>query len=298
MLLNVFLSLLIAPVCWQSYFNFDGFLDLKSTDGLSVQVAPERIYTEVLDVEITAKSAIAVDGQTGKILYKKNIHEIRPIASITKLMTALVFLDHNPGWQKEFYTIPSDRRNGGIIHLNTGEILTIRNLFLTALIASDNDATIALARSTGLSEAEFVAKMNSKAKEFDLINTNFADPTGLNQANQSTVEDIVKLVDIALQNQEIQKSTSTSRYEFEVQGTEKFRKVVLVNTDWLTNSYLDVLGGKTGYIEKSGYCLAVKIKDANNQDIIIVVLGSDSNFDRFQDVKAISDWVFNNYQWN
>ncbi|MBD3360142.1 MAG: hypothetical protein GF365_05580 [Candidatus Buchananbacteria bacterium] len=296
MVLKVFLSLLVIPMCWQSYFNFDGFLDLNNVQ--EQKIAPQRIYTEVLDVKITAKSAIAVDAQSGKILYTKNSQQIRSIASITKLMTALIFLDHNPGWQKEIYTIASDRRNGGIIHLNAGEVLTIRNLFFTALLASDNDATIALARSTGLSEDQFVLEMNKKAKVLGLENTFFIEPSGLNSGNKSTAADIVKLIEIATQQQEIKKATSTNRYEFEVRGKEKNRTVSLINTDWLTNSYLDVLGGKTGYIEKSGYCLAVKIENEVNQEIIVVVLGSDSNFDRFQDVKAISDWVFNNYKWN
>jgi D-alanyl-D-alanine carboxypeptidase len=297
MLLKAFLSLLVIPICCQSYFNFDGFLDLNN--GQEPQTAPKRIYTEVLDVKITAQSALAVDAHSGKVLYKKNPQEIRSIASITKLMTALVFLDNNPGWQKKFHTIASDRRNGGIIHLNTGEVLTIRNLFFTALIASDNDATVALARSTGLSEKDFIKAMNKKASSLGLNNTIFIEPSGLHDGNKSTAEDIAKLVQVAISDQFIKEATSTNRYEFEVQAKEEAkRKVSLVNTDWLTNSYLHVLGGKTGYIEKSGYCLAVKLKNETDQKIIVVVLGSASNFDRFQDVKAISDWVFTNYQWN
>lgn len=295
MFLEIFLSLLIIPGLWQDQFNFNGYIEI-SNETIN-QSVPERIYTDILDVKTTAKSAIAVDADSGKILYKKNTQEVRSIASITKLMTALVFLDNNPGWQKEFSTKASDRRNGGIIHLNTGEILTIKNLFLTALISSDNDAAMALARSTGLSETAFVAEMNKKAKEIGLKQANFADPTGLDQANQATAEDIVKLVNTALSKPNIQKATSTSYYEFEVQGKEKKRTVELRNTDWLTNSYLELIGGKTGFIERAGHCLAVKIRGEKEQEIIVVVLGSESNFNRFQDVKAIADWVFTNYQW-
>lgn len=299
MLFNILISIIVIPILNQGHIN-NGFLDLNIslTENNFVEEVPQRIYSDYLDVKITAQSAIAVDAQSGAILYKKNTQEIRSIASITKLMTALVFLDHNPGWQNEFYTIASDRRNGGIIHLNTGEIISIKNLFYTALTASDNDAAMALARSTGLNEDEFIEKMNTKAQELNLKNTIFFDPTGLNFNNKSTAEDIVKLVNFALQKEEIKTATGLKSYEFEVRSKEKKRTVKLRNTDWLIGSYLNVVGGKTGHLEEAGYCLGVKIKgDQEGQEIIVVVLGSETNFDRFQDVKAISDWVYANYQW-
>ena len=139
MLAEIFLSIIILPALWSLQLNFDGFLNLDNQNAVNQEAAaPQRIFSDYLDVKITAPNAIAIDAKSGKILYKKNPDEVRPIASITKLMTALVFLDHNPGWQKEAFTIPSDRRNGGIIYLNTGEILTTENLFKTALIV---DAT-------------------------------------------------------------------------------------------------------------------------------------------------------------
>ena len=301
MLLNIIISLFIIPSIYSQQINFDGFLNLGQNQNSSAleQSAPQRIYTDYLDVKTTAQSIVAVDVQSGKILYQKNPEEIRSIASITKLMTALVFLDHNPGWQKEFHTIAADRRNGNVIYLNTGEILTIKNLFYTALVASDNDAIMALARSTGLTEAEFIAKMNDKAESLGLGQTKFVEPTGLKSENKSTAGDVAKLLNYVLKNEEILKVTSTDSYEFEVfdKVKNKSRTVKLKNTDHLLNSYLNVIGGKTGFLEEAGYCLAVKIKGKENQEIIVVVLGSQSNYDRFQDVKAISDWVFENYKW-
>jgi len=296
MLLNIILSLLVIPALGQDFFSYNGSIDLAANMAEAEQV-PQRIYSDVLDVKITAKSAIAVDAKTGTILYKNNSQEIRSMASITKLMTALVFLDHNPGWQKEIFTIASDRRNGGIIHLNTGEVMTLKDLFYTALIASDNDAAMALARSTGLSESEFINKMNQKAKQIGLTDTQFSDPTGLKFSNKSTAQEIIKLLNYALQDSVIKDATSTAKYEFEVMGKEKTRLVKLKNTDWLVSSYLNIIGGKTGHLEPAGYCLTVKVKGEQNQEILVVVLGSQTNFDRFQDVKAISDWVFTNYNW-
>ncbi|HDQ22908.1 MAG TPA: D-alanyl-D-alanine carboxypeptidase [Candidatus Uhrbacteria bacterium] len=298
MLLEILFTLIFLPNFLQQHVNAEDFSIAGNKEQMgNLEKAPEKIHSDVLDIQISAKSALAVDSQSGKILYQKNAEETRSIASITKLMTALVFLDHNPGWQKEFFTIVSDRRNGGIIHLNIGEILTIRNLFYTALIASDNDAAIALARSTGLSEEDFIREMNAKAVFLGLNNTNFADPSGLNNNNRSNARETVKLLNFALANEEIEKAVNINNYEFEVQNKEKERLVRLKNTNWLLNSYLDVAGGKTGALAESGYNLAVKIKGKNNQEILITVLGSQSNFDRFQDVKAIADFVFVNYQW-
>ena len=286
------------PVLWHGQLVATDFLNLGQSQAEISAAAPQRIYGDYLDVKTTAKSILAVDVKSGQVLYQKNSQEVLPIASITKLMTALVFLDNNPGWQKEVYTIAADRRNGGIIYLNGGEVLTVENLFKTVLIVSDNDSAIALSRSTGLSAEDFIAKMNSKAKELGLNNTTFSDPTGLSLGNKSTVADLAKLLNQALKMPAIKEATGTSYYEFMVQAKDKEpRQVILKNTDWLLKSYLQIEGGKTGSLEEAGYCLAVKIKGEQSQGIIIVVLGSQSNSDRFQDVKAVADWIFNNYQW-
>jgi D-alanyl-D-alanine carboxypeptidase len=294
MILDIFLSLIVLPTLWNVQLNSDGFLNLNS----QISNGPQRVYSDYLDIRISATSAMAVDAQSGKILYKKNGTEVLPLASITKLMTALVFLDYNPGWQTEWFIIPSDRRNGGIDYLNTGEILSLDNLFKTTLIVSDNDAAVALARATGLDQEAFVAQMNIKAKQIGLTNTKFADPTGLNWSNQSTVGDVVKLLNYALQNEVIAKTTSTAYYEFEAKNQDETRTVKLKNTDSLLRGYLNVLGGKTGTMDASVCSLAVKIRGEAKNDIIVVVLNSQSNSDRFQDVKAITDWVFYNYKWD
>ncbi|MFA5188631.1 MAG: serine hydrolase [Patescibacteria group bacterium] len=299
MLANFFISLIAIPLLWTAQFNFDGFLNLGQSQNFAIdqQKAPQRIYTDYLDVKTTAESIVAVDVKSGKILYQKNSDEIRPIASITKLMTALVFLDHNPGWTKETFTIPSDLRYGSTPHLKDGEIITVKDLFYTALVASDNTAIIALTRIAGFNEDQFVQKMNEKAKSLGLAETQFADPSGLDPNNQSSAKDVAKLLNYALQNEELKKVTTTEAYEFQAMTKVKSRTVKLYNTDRLVHSYLDIVGGKTGSLNEAGYCLAVKIKGASEQEILIVVLGSKTDGDRFQDVKAVYDWVFSNYKW-
>jgi len=297
MLTNILISLLIIPSLFASQLNFDGFLNLANNNTKADIKSPQRIYTDYLDVKTTAQSIVAVDVQSGKILYQKNPDEVRSIASITKLMTALVFLDYNPGWQKETFVIPSDLRNGSKPHLKANEIITVKDLFHTALVASDNTAIIALTRIAGFSEAQFVQKMNDKAKNLGLADTQFADPTGLDPNNKSSTNDVAKLLNYSLQNEELKKVTTTNSYEFQAKTNTKSRTVKLYNTDRLVNSYLDIIGGKTGSLNEAGYCLAVKIKGESNQEIIIVVLASKSDADRFQDVKAVADWVFANFKW-
>ncbi len=306
MLVDIFINTFILAALSAANFNFNGFINLGNLQDFNEnqrisqleQEAPQKIFTDYLDVVITAKSALAVDAKSGKVLYKRDMDKVLPIASLTKLMTALVFLDYNPGWKKEWSTKASDRRNGGIIYLNTDETLSLDNLFKTALIVSDNDSAMALSRASGLSENDFIAHMNAKAGELGLNNTKFTDPTGLLSSNKSTASDIAKLLNFALQNEAIRETTSTAYYEFEVKSPEKTRTVKLKNTDWLIGGYLNIIGGKTGSLESAGNCLAVKIKGKQDQEIIVVALGSETNPDRFQDVKAVSDWVFNNYQWN
>ncbi len=303
MLLNILLSIFIIPSLGANYFNFDGFLNMQNSNvAVSVeQQAPKRIYTDYLDVKISAQSALAVDVKSGKVLYKKNHDDLRSIGSITKLMSALVFLDQNPNWQNNFSIKETDRRSGNIIYINIGEILTIKDLFYEGLVVSDNDAIMALVRSTGLTETEFVRLMNQKADEMGLKNTKFTDPTGLDFGNKSTASDLARFLNIALENPAIAKATSMTDYEFDVSweqnSKEKTRTIKVKNTDLLLKSYLKVMGGKTGHLEEAGYCVATKIKGEAEQEIIVIVLGSDSNFNRFQDVKAITDWVFANYQW-
>ncbi len=299
MIANILMSLLLIPHLLANQLAIDQFLHFGQAQNLSDQQRkmPQRVYTDYLDVESTAQSILAVDVPSGKILYQKNSEKILPIASITKLMTALVFFDYNPGWQKETFTIASDLRNGSTPHLKPGEILTIKDLFYTALVASDNTAIIALTRITGLNEKEFVDKMNIKALELGLSNTNFADPTGLDPSNKSDVKDVAKLLDFALKKEEIKKVTTTETYEFQARAGEKSRTVRLFNTDRLVNGYLNIIGGKTGSLSEAGYCLAVKIQGESNQEIVVVALGSRSDYDRFQDVKAVVDWVFSNYKW-
>jgi len=260
---------------------------------------PEKTNSESLGVVVTATSGIVVDSSTGKVLWEKDSAKIRPIASLTKLMTALVFLDNNPGWDKEVVIDPTDRCDDGSGFLYVGESLSERDLFNATLVRSINIGAAALARSTGVSEEDFVAQMNAKAKKLGMASTTFFEPTGLSAKNMSTAEDLVILVKEALDRPEISQATVLSKYEANIINKKIKRSVD--NTDWLLSSFLNqapyrIVGGKTGYLEEAGYCLGLVVENGGHQ-VISVMLGSNSLENRFNDTKAAVDWVFSNYRW-
>lgn len=266
-------------------------------------IKPRKIVNPyAVDVVVTAASALVVDKDSGKILYQKNSDEQRSIASITKLMTALVFIDNNPGWEKAFTVSEIDYRPGGIVHLIAGESLTVEDIFYAALVSSANEAAMALARSTGMSEEEFVAAMNHKAQDLGMSNTVFTDVTGLHNSNKSTAHDLVILLEAVFKHQEIVKALSTKNYQLSIINKNISRSItstdlVLGQNFGIDGEVYQIKAGKTGYLEASGYCFASQITNQNNNSIYAVVLGSSSINNRFIDTKALAYWVFTNYRW-
>jgi D-alanyl-D-alanine carboxypeptidase len=256
---------------------------------------PTRIVNNSLGILTTAKGHIVIDAQTGKILLEKKANEKLPLASITKLMTVLVFLDTNPDWEKEVVITKDDARIGSWLDVWPGESLKIKDLFYSALIGSNNNAIAALVRSTGLSEEEFVGRMNTKAGELGLANASFSDPTGLEAENVASAGDIAELLDRALKNEKIKEALESDAYEFRTINTKSFHRIK--NTDKLLGSYLKVVGGKTGYTVEAGFNLAIEVAGDKGQEIIVVVLGSRSSEDRFQEAKGLAAWAFENYFW-
>lgn len=250
------------------------------------------------NLEISATSSAVIDCKSDAVLFGKQKDQIWPIASITKLAAALVFLEHNPGWETIYQIKAEDKQEGGRIYLFTGEKVKVKDLFYFSLVGSDNTAAMALVRSTGLSDEEFINKMNEKARALGLNNTHFDDPVGLSSGNMSTAKEIAALAGAAFANEDISGASLTKAYEFE---TLEGRNKKINNTDGLLDIFpqngIKILGGKTGYIEASGYCFVGKFADHSGNEIISVVLGADSYNARFAQTKEMVEWVYENYQW-
>lgn len=246
----------------------------------------------------TASSALVLNEKTGAVLWDKNGNDSRAIASITKLFTALVFLDFNPGWDKTYQMKNTDRREGGKVYLWSGEKIAVKDLFYLSLVASGNSETMALVNSTGLGEELFVKKMNEKAKLLGLKNTVFLDPVGLNEGNVSTAREVAKFARIALQKPEIVNAVTTDKYKC---ATKAGRNVFVSSTDELLgdtkDSGLNLNGGKTGYNGRAGYCFVGKFSNTENHPLISVILGEATKNSRFTETMDLIHWTYENHAW-
>jgi D-alanyl-D-alanine endopeptidase (penicillin-binding protein 7) len=234
------------------------------------------------------KAAYVIDEATGKVLFQKNPDQILPIASLTKLVTAMVLLDTDPDWDRSVEIVPEDVKNSSRSHIRPREEITIRDLIHASIMSSDNVATKALARTCGLTSAEFVQRMNAKAESLGLTGTHFVEPTGLSEQNVATAEGVARLLNAASSNPIVGAIMQKPNYAF---STNR-RKHMLVNTNRLLHSSWRVTGGKTGFINEAGYCLATKVEAPTGAAVTAVVLGAPSNALRFAEARRILDWTF------
>lgn len=261
--------------------------------------APLKVEPTSVGVVTSAVSAVVVDRATGQILYEKNGEEPRSIGSITKLMTAYVFLRGNPDLSSPAAIQPEDVRVGGVQHISVGDTVTIGDLLRASLVGSDNSATASLARLSGMSEGDFVGRMNEVAAEIGMRATTFYDTTGLSADNRSIASDVARLIDRALTVDVIREATQLPYVSF---PGASGRVYSVETTDDLLNSFLNqppykIVGGKTGYLPEAGYCLGSLVSENGGHDLVIVVLGSETITGRFQDVKALAAWAFKVFEW-
>ena len=249
--------------------------------------------TETVSFDLAAENGAILDCQSDDLFFSKRPDRTWPIASITKLFTAYTFLDYNPGWETIYEIKAGDKREGGKIYLFTGDKVKVKDLFYFSLVGSDNTATAALVSSTGMTEEEFVAKINNKIKDLGFKNTRIVDAAGLKDGNISTAREIAQFADIALGADEINRAALTKKYEF---TTEQGRKKVIDSTNELLNIFpeqeISLLGGKTGHINSSGYCLVSKFKSQDGRAIVTVVLGADSEISRFGLTRKLVDLYY------
>ncbi|MBT4722130.1 D-alanyl-D-alanine carboxypeptidase [Candidatus Falkowbacteria bacterium] len=297
MLINLILTMLLLNPLTGSVVQTAPVFDIAEVDAK----APSRINLENIGVKVTAERYVVIDVASGELLASQKATSPQAIASITKLMTALVILDLEPDWQMEVEMSKVDETVGAFPHIYRGEKVKFIDLWKSALVSSDNNSIVAMIRALGISKNDFVELMNDKAVELKMHNTRFADPTGLDENNLSTALDVARLLHSALDKNEIRESVLQGKYQFKILSSGKNR--VIYNTDILIDSFLnrksygyELMGGKTGFLYESGYCLTTQIKK-DNHEIIIVVLNSDTIENRFQDVKVLADWIFSNYEW-
>jgi D-alanyl-D-alanine endopeptidase (penicillin-binding protein 7) len=238
-------------------------------------------------LQLASSKALIVNQETGETLYAKSIDLPTPIASVTKLMTAMVMLDaHLP--MDEYLAISEadvDMLKGTGSRLRIGTELTRSELLQLALMASENRAASALGHNYPGGLSAFVAAMNAKAIMLGMTRSHFVDPTGLNSANVSTAEDLVKMVRAAYQYPEIRQVTTTASHEVPVYGLRN--PVNFINTNILVRNSDWLIGlSKTGFINEAGRCLVMQAEIAG-QPLIIVLLDSYGKYSRIGDAQRI-----------
>jgi len=244
--------------------------------------APQRL-------SLRSSAAIVQDAETGEVLYGKNASTVAPIASITKLMTAMVVLDAGLA-QDQLVTISTDDMDalrGTHSRLKPGASLSRDELLRLALMASENRAAAALARTYPGGMEAFKRAMNHKAQMLGMNDSHFEDATGLSSANVASAEDLVKMVRAAHRYELIRNYTTTTGHEVHVAG----RPLAYRNTNRLvSNENWNIGLSKTGFTNDAGRCLVLQAKLAERQ-VIIVLLDSWGKLSRIGDANRIRAWM-------
>lgn len=259
----------------------------------AAEAAPEPAAPRFRDVgglrrpRIRAAAAMLYNPRTDEVLWASRGLDQRPIASITKVMTALVLLDQEPELTRDVVVSRRDVRRASTTHLARGERVTLDALLHLALIASDNVAARMLARASGWGTRLFVERMNRKAAELGLHGTRFVEPSGLDERNVSTPYDVARLIAVA---GEVPALSRIMRKWTHRLRTDR-RRVNIRNTNRLLRSRHVIQGGKTGYINEAGFCLTALVDLPGADPVALVVLGARSNAGRFREARRLIEWL-------
>jgi D-alanyl-D-alanine endopeptidase (penicillin-binding protein 7) len=241
--------------------------------------------------DVRAAAAIIYDPESGQVLWEENSQSPRSIASITKVMTAVVFLESGPDLTEPVRVLRSDVLRASVTYLRAGDRITPEELLHLLLISSDNAAARVLARVSPFGSEGFISRMNEKAAELGLENTSYADSSGLMSDNISSAYDMARLIAYA---SEIEKISSIMRLQEHTVHTSTRSISVRSTNHLLGQDDLEVRAGKTGFISKSGYCFATLLRlPESGQEVALVILGARSNAGRFMETRNLFNWISN-----
>jgi len=262
------------------------------------QLQAQKVAPKLLEDERTA--ILAMDMDSGKLLLSRHPDRTQPIASLTKILTALIILENHD--LNEMVNVPFEATQvqGAKIDIYEHEQLTLRTLLEAALIGSANDAAATLAIFHAGSEAEFVQRMNERAQELELDSAQFFNATGLDlldeekeaYGNQMSARDILKLTRIALQNSFFRETVAQQHF-YGTSVDEKFFHEK-ASTNQLFDTFIKVKGVKTGFTYLAGECFVALGETTNGQEVLTVILGSP---DRFGETKKLLSWIYDSFNW-
>lgn len=242
-------------------------------------------------LELAAPSAVLMEAGTGQVLFEKNCHEVRPCASITKVMTLCLTFNAIESGQLNLTdqlsaSAHAASMGGSDIWLKEGELMSVDDLIKATVIMSANDAAVVLAENVAGSEEAFVARMNEKAAELGMEETTFKNCNGLDEEGHVT-----SAYDVALMSRELIRHEKITDYTLTWIDYVRDGATQLVNTNKLIRSYQGITGLKTGTTSQAGSCITATA-ERNGLRLIAVVLGAGSTDDRFRDAAALLDYGF------
>ena len=287
----------IASIIQKHAFKTGGDLEVPPP-ALPPPPTPHLVGVLPAPEKFTAEAILVKDVSSGEVLYRKNEYEKRPLASISKLLSALVVLETNPDWNSTT-TVKEDE---DIVdsHVISGAVYKLSDLWKAALVASSNQSMLALADSTGMTREAFVLRMNEKALELGMKDSSFVEPTGLSEQNISTASDVLILLDEALRQEKIQETVVLKEINIAPVATKKLQHLWSTNwliLGWVPNKIKDFRGGKTGYITAAGYNFTMQLARDDEKVIDVVVLGAAAHELRFSEARDISYDVFSAFAW-
>ena len=266
---------------------------------LSVLAGTLVLPAGAVDLQLTAPSAVLMDLATGTVLYETNAHDRLAPASVTKVMTLLLIMaaidSGKISWQDTVTASEAAAAKGGSqVYLKVGETMSVEEMVKSITVSSANDCACAMAEYIAGSEAGFVEKMNAKAKELGMEDTNFVNCTGLDD-EPSAAEHLTSAYDIALMSRELLlHHPDIKKFTTIWMDTVRNGSFGLANTNKLVRFYEGTTGLKTGYTSAAGHCLSASaLRDG--LELVAVVLHCPSSTDRFQSAKALLDYGFANY---
>ena len=282
-------------ICCGGIFAFASDMEDDFTNS-DINVGAEIEDVDVEGLTVNAKSAILMEASTGEILYSYNASEALAPASVTKIMTLLLvaeaIADGSIKLTDEITVSENATSMGGSqIFLGEGEVFTVEELLKSTVIASANDAAVALAEHVGGSESHFVSMMNKRAVELGMKSTSFENCTGL---DDTTVNHVTSAYDIALMSRELIKHDIIRKYSNVWQDEIRDGEFVLTNTNRLVRYYQGCTGLKTGSTDKAGFCVSATA-ERDGMHLIAVIMGSPTRDERNNAARTLLDYGFAAY---
>lgn len=295
-------SVIASDYALMPSYQADNTLQVAVLPKPKLRLGPERLDQDA-GPELAATAALIMDKDSGQILWQKNADAQLPIASITKLMTAVVAQDYISDWSQTYTMQWSEVGLGGSTFAGgVGETFTKGDLLKTALVASANSAAAALAHSTGLPEDQFVSAMNSKAQLLGMTQTHFVEPTGLEEGDVSSAKDLAILLRTITAYDRLmepmgQTEHRMARLDPAGQPLENAELTVRTTNRLLKEHDPLIVAGKTGFTYEAGNCLATVARNADGHDIIVILLGGPDETSRFTETHDLAEWAFTHYRW-